>query len=117
MSGLFELQQFEHSSRVTVLRLRGHLDARSAGQLTARAAAVRAAGRHLVLNLSGVEISASSGVGALLALVEEFRRSPASVRLCDVSPTVSSVIQLLNLDPFLPQDGDESTSCGALEAA
>jgi anti-sigma B factor antagonist len=113
----FELEANEAGARTIVLRLRGRLDARGASILTTKCGAVRAAGRDLVLNLAGVSFIASSGVGALLALVEEFRQSRIRVRIAEVPPTVDSVIRLLNLDQFLSIDATEADSCAALEAA
>jgi anti-sigma B factor antagonist len=116
MSSEFEIESVA-SGTTTVLRVRGRLDARSAPVLTARCADVRADGRHLVLNLSGVTFIASSGVGALLALVEEYRQARTRVRLAEVSPPVDSVIRLLNLEAFLHLDATEGDATAALEAA
>ena len=113
----FEIESLEAGVSLTVLRLRGRFDARGASALTARCAEVRAANHHLVLNLAGVTFIASSGVGALLALVEEFRQSRNRVRLAEVPPVVDSVIRLLNLDQFLSIDATEGDSRSELEAA
>jgi anti-anti-sigma factor len=112
-----EIESSDAGERACVLRLRGRLDARGASALTARCAAVRATNRHLVLNLAGVTFIASSGVGALLALVEECRQSRTRVRLAEVPPAVDSVIRLLNLDQFLSIDATEGDARSELEAA
>jgi anti-anti-sigma factor len=113
----FEIQTVMVGSAVTVLRVRGRLDARGAQQMNAACAEVRAKHRNLVLNLGGVSFVASSGVGALLALVEEFRQSDCKVRLAEVPPAVDSVIHLLNLRPFLSISPNEAHATSALEAA
>ena len=113
----FEVESFEAGVTTTVLRLSGRLDARGASALTARCAEVRAQNRHLVLNMARVSFIASSGVGALLALVEECRQSRTRVRLSEVPPAVDSVIRLLNLDQFLSIDATEGDSRSELEAA
>ncbi len=113
----FEIDAHELGATVTALRLRGRFDARAATVLTARCAEVRAAGRHLVINLAAVTFIASSGIGALLALVEECRQSRTRVRLAVVPPAVDSVIRLLNLDQFLSVDASEADARAALEAA
>ena len=113
----FEIESIAASTETTVLRVRGRLDARSAPVLNARCAEVRERGQHLVLNLSRVTFVASSGIGALLALVEEFSSSRSAVRLAAVSPAVHSVITLLNLDQFLCIDATEDESAAALRAA
>ena len=113
----FAIEDIESGRAVTVLRLQGQLDARAASELTARCTVVRGQGRHIVLNLAAVSFIASSGVGALLALVEECRQSHTCLRLAEVPPAVDSVIRLLNLDQFLSIDATEADSCSELEAA
>jgi anti-anti-sigma factor len=105
------------SAGATVLRVNGRLDARSASTLTTRCAEIRAAGRHLVLNLAGVSFIASSGIGALLALVEDYRLARLQVRLAAISTPVESVLRLLNLEPFLHVDPSEEDATQALKAA
>jgi anti-anti-sigma factor len=117
MKSEFEIEVVEAGVNAAVLRLRGRLDARGASALTARCAEMRAQGRHLVLNLAQVSFIASSGVGSLLALVEECRQSRTRVRLAEVPPAVDSVIRLLNLDQFLSIDATEADSRSELEAA
>ena len=113
----FEIDVQDLGATATVLRLRGRLDARGATVLTARCAEARAGGRHLVLNFGEVTFIASSGIGALLALVEECRHSRTRVRLAVVPPTVDSVIRLLNLDQFLSIVATEADARAELEAA
>ena len=117
MNPEFEIESVPASAETTVLRVRGRLDARGAPVLTARCAEVRDSGQHLVLNLSRVTFVASSGIGALLAVVEEFSSSRSAVRLAAVSPAMHSVITLLNLDQFLCIDATEDESTAALRAA
>ena len=117
MSSDFAIDAMESGKGVTVLRLRGSLDARAASVLTSHCTAVRGQGRHIVLNLAAVSFIASSGVGALLALVEECRQSRTRLRLAAVPAPVDSVIRLLNLDQFLSIDATEADSCSELEAA
>ena len=113
----FTIEASETGKATTVLRLCGSLDARAASVLTAHCTGVRGQGRHIVLNFTAVSFIASSGVGALLALVEECRQSHTRLRLAEVPPAVDSVIRLLNLDQFLSIDATEADSCSELEAA
>ena len=117
MNPEFVIETIAQTPGTIVLRVTGRLDARSAPVLTARCREVRGQGCHLVLNLAGVSFIASSGIGALLALVEEFRQSEYRVRLAAVSPAVESVVRLLNLDPFLTIDATEADATAALRAA
>jgi anti-anti-sigma factor len=87
--------------RVDVIRLRGRLDARTSPLLMERCAGTRDAGRHLVLNLSGISFLSSSGIGALLALTEEFHEHGATLSLAEASTTVRESIELMNLEEFL----------------
>jgi anti-sigma B factor antagonist len=112
-----DIEILNSGASVAVLRVHGRLDARSAPVLAARCAEARAQGRHLVLNLAGVSFIASSGVGALLALVEECHQSRTRVRLAEVPPAVDSVLRLLNLDQFLSIDASEADARAELEAA
>ena len=104
------------SGAAVILRVAGRLDAKSAPALLQRCAAARAGRRHLVLNLSGVTFIASSGIGALLGLAEEFRQGRYRVRFVCLSSAVSSVIGLLNLDQFLAIDAGEEEALDELAA-
>lgn len=117
MSAEFDIQTHEPGGGVTVLRVRGRLDAAGVPVLMKRARAVRTARHDLVLNLSGVTFVASSGIGLLLALAEEFQQAGASVRLAEVSPAADSVIRLLNLGEFLSIHPDERSALGESRAA
>ncbi|MGH7726373.1 MAG: STAS domain-containing protein [Candidatus Eiseniibacteriota bacterium] len=117
MNAQVEIETVAAGPNLVVLRVRGRLDARGAALLAGCCADARRQNKHLVLNLSGVSFIASSGVGALLALVEEYRQSRWRVRLAEVSPAVDSVIRLLNLDQFLSIDATEADASSALEAA
>lgn len=117
MSAECEIESFQVGSSIKVTRVCGTLDAHSAMLLVDHASRVRGAKQHLVLNLAGVFLIASSGVGALLAMVEEFRHGPTSMRIAAPSPAVDSVIRLLNLYDFLPIDPDEEVAVATLEAA
>ncbi len=101
----------------TVLRCRGRLDARGAPELTSRCGQARERGRHVVINLGGISFISSSGVGALLAVVEESRRARTQVRLAAVPGGVGSVIRLLNLNQFLSISATEDEAREELEAA
>jgi len=112
----FHLETRSAGERTTVIHATGSLDARSAPELMSQCAMVRAAGRHLVLNLSAIEFIASSGVGVLLALVEEFRNSRTRVLICEASPAILSVVKLLNLEAFLNLSPGEALAISQLEA-
>ena len=113
----FSVVESPISPGAVALRVSGQLNARSTPILVQKTRDVREQGKHLVLNLAQVTFIASSGIGGLLALVEEYREAGLNVRLVDLSDPVVSVIKLLNLDQFLSIDADERGALDALEAA
>lgn len=114
MSEPFEIVEEPGVGARAVLRILGRLDAKSAPLLTQRCAGVRAEGRDLILNLAGVTFIASSGLGALLSVTEEFRQADRQLRIACPSQAVLSVVQLLNLDQFLSIDATEQEAARAL---
>jgi len=107
--------QEETRGRAVLLRVQGRLDARSAPHLQEVASRVRLRKLDLILDLSAITFMASSGLGSLLSLAEEFRQTPYRLRIACPSAAVTSVIQLLNLQPFLAIDATEDESLHALE--
>jgi anti-sigma B factor antagonist len=97
----FVMEEVEALPRSVTIRLSGRLDAKSAPELTRRCSEHRTQARSVILNLAGVTFIASSGVGALLSLEEEFRQAGAKIRFACLSPAVVSVVRLLNLEQFL----------------
>jgi anti-sigma B factor antagonist len=117
MTEPFVVTDGEVRGRLAVLRVRGRLDARSAPLLVRRCNEVRSAGGWLVLNLAAVSFLSSSGVGALMALTESARDDHGAVRLAEASAAVRSVLDVLNLQPYLALDDSEDAARAALEAA
>ncbi len=117
MNETFEIAGETLADGTRVLRPAGRLDAHNAAILMQRCKADAPADGRLVLNLSGVPFIASSGIGALLALMEEMQQRGGSLRVAEASPAVDSVLRLLNLDQFLPMDASESDSVREMKAA
>jgi anti-sigma B factor antagonist len=101
--------------RVATLRLRGKLDAETSQLLMQRCAGIQANGQNLILNLSEVTFLGSTGVGALLALVEQFREQAGAVRLACLSQPTSTVIDVLDLGDYLPIHDTEEDALAAME--
>ena len=110
MNQQLEIHVVVDQERLQVMRLIGVLDASTAPIVMQRGIACRAQGRNLVLNLSAVTFIASSGVGMLLGLVEEFRKGDTALRLAAASTPVRGILNLLNIVPFLPMDADEQAA-------
>jgi len=112
----FEIVDGGTQGKTGILRVWGRLDARSAPQLLRAGTEARKKGLHLVLDLSGVTFMASSGLGSLLSLAEEYRTGVYRLRLAAPSAAVTSVIRLLNLDQFLAVAASETEALHELEA-
>lgn len=102
--------------RTAVLRVRGRLDAGTAPMLLERCAQVQANGQNLVLNLSEVSFLGSSGIGAMLVLVEQFQEQAGSVRFAALSDAAASVVELLDLGQYLTMHATEDEAVAALAA-
>ncbi|HKW50871.1 MAG TPA: anti-sigma factor antagonist, partial [Candidatus Eisenbacteria bacterium] len=114
MTNELEISKPEDRGGTVLLRVKGRLDVKTSPILLQRVAEIQANGQNLVLNLSEVSFMGSSGIGALLVLVEQFQEQGGSVRFASLSPAVDSVVKLLNLDRFLSIDPTESESLAAL---
>jgi anti-anti-sigma factor len=110
------ISEVESGGRAAVLRLKGRLDVRTSPLLLQRSAEIQANGQNLILNLSEVSFIGSSGIGALLVLVEQFQEQAGVVRLVSPSPAVEAVIKLLNLDRFLAVDPSEEKALAEIGA-
>lgn len=111
----FVMREEESASDAVVLRVQGQLDARTTPQLIDMCMKFKRRGKSLVLSLAGVEFIASSGIGGLLSLTEDFKEAGLKLRFAALSSAVDSVIKLLNLDQFLAIDASETDALTALE--
>ena len=102
MDESFEIHRQEDEGPAPVFLLRGRLEIDAARELRAQALRERDAGRiRLILELSDVGFIASSGLGTLLLLTEEFREMGGDVILASLSTNVLQVVTLMNLGQFL----------------
>ena len=113
---LFLIEDGGLHGRAQVLRVRGRLDGETAQQLMERCAQVQANGQNLVLNLNGVSFLGSSGVGALLALVEQFQEQAGELHFAELSVEARAVIDLLDLTPYLTLHDGEDEAISAIAA-
>ena len=115
MAEKFTISDVERRGDVAVVRVAGRLEIKSAQELLDKCREIRQAGaRTLVLNLSDITFVASSGVGTLLALTEEFKEGGGGLRLVAMSQAVETVVNLLNLAQFLLIDATETDALEAL---
>lgn len=114
MTSQMEVVEGESRGRVATLRVRGRLDAATSQDLLKHCSRIQANGQHLVLNLSEVTFLGSSGVGALLVLVEQFQEQGGTVHFAELSQTAHDVIELLALEEYLPIHATEADAFAAL---
>ncbi|HEY2954925.1 MAG TPA: STAS domain-containing protein [Candidatus Eisenbacteria bacterium] len=96
-----EIIESQGAGRTAVLRLRGRLDATTVSTLLERCNALQGDGHNLVLNLGEITFLGSSGVGAMLVLVEQFGERAGAVLFAAPSEAVRSVVELLELGEHL----------------
>ena len=105
----------EGRGRTALLKVTGRLDGKTAGKLISACDEERKKGANLVLNLSEVSFIASSGIGALLSVAERYKGQGARLGFASVSPAVSSVVGLLNLEQFLSIFGSDEEALSSME--
>lgn len=115
MSDELSVMEIPAASNTVVVRACGILSARSTPSLLVRCRALKESRKSIVLNLSGISFIASSGIGGLLVMIEEFRDAGLSIRFAALSTAVESVVKLLNLDGFMAIDADENASVAAAD--
>ena len=114
MAEEFRIEKAAGSTGAVVLRLFGRLDAKAAQALVAQCTELRQREiKVVVLNLAKISFVASSGIGSLLALTEDFQEIGGSIRLAQISDSVRSVVDLLNLGDYLRIDATEEAGLAA----
>ena len=109
-----QITEGESGGRIAVLRVQGRLDANTAPQLMQRCNQIQANGQNLVLNLSGVSFLGSTGVGTMLALVEQFQEQGGVVHFAALSEPARAVIDLLDLSDYLSIHATEQDALAVL---
>jgi anti-anti-sigma factor len=117
MAEEFAIKESSGNVNTAVLRVEGRLDARNSQTLFFHCKRVLSGGRrHILINLSRVSFVASSGIGTLLALTEEFHDAGGGIHLVELSDAVRSVVDLLNLTQFLSIGRSEADMMATIEA-
>ena len=90
--------QSKQDNDVTILTLKGSIDAMTAPKITEFIQAQIAKGNiKLVADLSGVDYTSSAGLRVLLGAIKETRAQSGDMRLASVQP---DVLKVLNLSGF-----------------
>lgn len=97
-----EIEIQEQRGPITVIALKGRLDASGAQQLREQCSQLRKQShKQVVVSLADVTFVASSGFGTFLLLTEEFQKDGGKIVFTEISKSIMRVIELLNLDKFL----------------
>lgn len=81
--------------KVTVLTLKGSIDALTAPEITDYINELISKGNiNLVVDFSGVDYTSSAGLRALLSAIKKTRVQSGDVRLAEVQPDVQKVLNL-----------------------
>ena len=97
-----QIDATEPRDGVAVLRLEGRLNMVSAARLKkAVTDSVDRGGARVVVDLAAVSFMDSSGLGALIAGLENARRGGGDLRITGVTQQVATVLALTNLDRVL----------------
>ena len=83
-------------SGVSVLELRGYLDAHTAPMLEEAIQSLMTTRRYnIVVNCKGLSYISSAGLGVFMAFIEEVRQNEGDIKLTNMTPKVFNVFDLL----------------------
>jgi anti-sigma B factor antagonist len=114
------MTDFERSERggVTLLAVRGSLDAQSATRLKPEVVAIGDSGtKKVVVDLSELTLLDSSGVGVLISLFKRVRALGGQVLYAGVKSQPKEVFRLLRLDRSLDVSATVDEAIGKLGSA
>ncbi len=77
--------------------------------------ALEAGYHNVILNMEQLEFLSSAGVGSVLGTVETAREAGGDIILCNASPTILHVLEVLDLSDYLTIMADQreaAVACG-----
>jgi anti-sigma B factor antagonist len=96
------------SGTVSVLELKGYLDAHTAPKLEEAFQSLLQSRRfHIVVNCRELSYISSAGLGVFMAFIEDVRKHEGDIKLSNLSPKVYNVFDLLGfplLYEILPEE-------------
>lgn len=102
---------------VTVLTLRGHLDALNAPNLKRETESLVDSGKiKVVFDVSGLELIDSSGVGAIVSLFKQVRTRHGDVKMAGLSGQPREIFKLLRLDRAFDLSEDVDTAASRFDS-
>jgi anti-sigma B factor antagonist len=102
---------------LAVVAVTGELDIDSAPGLEGELAPAADAGRHLVLDLAGLEFCDCAGLSLFLRVQQRARAAGGSLHLAALTPRVLRVITVARLADVLPVTASVAGTVAALDAA
>jgi anti-sigma B factor antagonist len=105
----FNVASREHGA-VSVLELKGYLDAHTAPKLEeAFQSLLRTDRFNIVVNCRDLSYISSAGLGVFMAFIEDVRKNAGDIKLSNLSPKVFNVFDLLGfplLYDILPEEAE-----------
>jgi anti-anti-sigma factor len=94
--------------RITRVALTGRLDTPGVGEVETRfTATLVPAGKHAIVDLSGVDFVSSLGIRMLVSAARAMRQRQAKLALYNVRPLVRDVFDIVALSDIIPIGSDE----------
>jgi anti-anti-sigma factor len=108
--------QLTDLGNATKIVLRGRLDTPGVGQIETRfIASIVPAGKHALVDLSGVDFLASMGIRMLITTAHSLRRKKAQLILFGAQPLVQESLDGVSLNQIIPVVASESEAKGLLK--
>jgi len=111
--------KMEERDRVNILRLlERRLDFHVAPDLKAKLLVMaKQTGANLLMDLAEVEYTDSSGLGAILFGVRQFRQNKGSLKLVNLQPRVLTLIKIAKLDNVIESYDNEDEAVASFGTA
>lgn len=94
------------------------LDNNNAHEMVVAISEALEAGYHnVILNMEQLEFLSSAGVGSILGTVETAREAGGDIILCNASPTIIHVLEVLDLADYLTVMADQNEAMAACGVA
>lgn len=104
----FKIQEREGGG-VSVLELKGYLDAHTAPELEGAFQKLLQSSRYrIVVNCKDLSYISSAGLGVFMAFIEDVRKNKGDIKLTNMSPKVYNVFDLLGFPILYEIYKDES---------
>lgn len=101
--------------KATIIDVSGEVDAFNASKLRdLLRSLVEQQKFQTIINLQRVPYIDSTGIGALLAFLNEMKKNGGDIFLCELSPVVRKVFQITRLDTFFRIFATEMEALAAL---